>query len=138
MRRGGCEDGGVSTAPRASSEFVAWLAARHPAVEGLRREHVEFNEELLPHVLFGDVTRYAAELARESAEQPRARKRLHALLADLDVALAEASDGDDEVATLVWVSFVENAQGVPGDDEEVLRDHLRSFPHLSEALSHYE
>ena len=110
----------------------------HPVVEELRREHVEFHEELLAHVLFGDVTRYAAELARESAENPQARRRLQALLADLDVALAEASDGDDEVANLVWVSFVENAQGVPGDDEEPLREHLRSYPHLSEALSHYE
>jgi hypothetical protein len=57
-------------------------------------------------------------------------------LGDLDAALAV--DQDDEVGNLIWVSFVENAQGVPGDMEEPLRTRLRGFPHLAEALSHYE
>jgi hypothetical protein len=47
-------------------------------------------------------------------------------------------DQDDEVGNLIRVSFVENAQGVPGDMEEPLRTRLRGFPHLAEALSHYD
>lgn len=49
-----------------------------------------------------------------------------------------AVDQDDEVGNLIWVSFVENVQGVPGDDEEPLRERIRAFPHLAVALSHYE
>ena len=45
---------------------------------------------------------------------------------------------DDRVDNLIWVSFVENAQGVTGDSEEALRDRLRSFPNLAHALSYYE
>jgi hypothetical protein len=90
------------------------------------------NDELLPHVLFGDVTRYAADLARSGGDDPI----LNNLLDDLDSALG--ADRDDEVANLIWVSFVENAQGVPGDDEEALRTRLRGYPHLAEALTHYE
>ena len=71
--------------------------------------------ELLPHVLFGDITRYAAELAYRQDDET-----LDRLLHDLDEALA-AAGRDDEVDNLVWVSFVENAQGVPGDTEEPLR-----------------
>lgn len=48
------------------------------------------------------------------------------------------SGAGDPVHNLIWVSFVENTQGLPGDSEEALRDRLRSFPNLARALSHYE
>jgi len=120
--------------PRKASAFVEWLAGRYSIIDELERQHVTDNGELLPHLLFGDVTRYAAELARSSGDQAAAT--LDALLGDLDAALAAGQD--DEVGNLIWVSFVENAQGVPGDAEEPLRIRLRGFPHLAEALSHYE
>ena len=93
--------------------------------------------ELLAHVLFGDVTRYAADLARQAPEDREADTRLQRLLEDLDPAILPEGE-DDPVDNLVWVSFVENAQGVAGDDEEPLRDRLRSFPNLARALSFYE
>jgi len=120
------------SSPRTAAAFVEWLAGRYPAVEELRREHIADNDELLPHVLFGDVTRYAADLARGGGDDAV----LDHLLSDLDSALG--SGQDDEVANLIWVSFVENAQGVAGDEEEALRGRLRSHPHLAEALRHYE
>jgi hypothetical protein len=46
------------------------------------------------------------------------------LLTDLDQALTGAADETD---ALIWASFVENAQGTSGDDEERLRDELGSF-----------
>jgi hypothetical protein len=89
-------------------------------------------------VLFGDVTRYAADLARRAAEQPEADTQLLRLLEDLDLAIVAEGQDDDPVDNLVWVSFVENAQGVAGDADESLRDRLRRFPNLARALSYYE
>lgn len=124
--------------PRSSTEFVDWLAARYPAVAQLRDEHVQDYEELLPHVLFGDITRYASELARRAPADPGAADELRQLLQDLDAAIREALGTDDAVENVLWVSFVENASGVPGDPEEALRKEIRRFPSLAHALSHYE
>jgi len=85
------------------------------------------NGELLPQVLFGDVTRYTLAPARKGEVD-----ELNRLLGDLDAALGGP---EDEVANLVWVSFVENAST---DDDEPLRAKLRRFPELARALSHYE
>ena len=123
----------MDEAPRTATEFVGWLVERHPALASIRDEHLVDNDGLLPHVFFGDVTRYASWLAREGANATD----LDRLLADLDRSLSEG-DADDEVENLIWVSFVENAQGVPGDDEEALRHELRRYPHLANALAHYE
>jgi hypothetical protein len=106
---------------------VEWLVGRHRALAPVLEQHLADNDELLPHVLFGDVTRYALALARVGDKES-----LHRLLSDLDSALDEA---DDQVANLVWVSFVENAST---DEDEPLRSELRGFPHLARALSHYE
>jgi hypothetical protein len=123
--------------PRSSPEFIDWLAVRHPAVEELRAEHVDYYGELLPHVLFGDITRDAAELARRAKTDPEAADDLRRLLQDLDDAIREGDGTDDAVENVVFVSFVENASGVPGDSEEALRDEIRRFPSLAHALSHY-
>jgi hypothetical protein len=120
-------------APRTSVAFVEWLASRHPAVGELLDEHLSDYDELLPHVFFGDVARYAAEVARAGDVSAGS---LDSLLLDLDAALA--ADRNDEVGNLIWGSFVENAQGVPGDAEEPLRRRLRDFRHLADVLGHYE
>ena len=117
----------MTDAPRTSPEFVSWLVARHPGLVPVLDEHLADNDELLPHMLFGDVTRYALALARDDEMDD-----LDRLLTDLDIALGDA---DDEVANLVWVSFVENAST---DDDEPLRSALRAYPSLARALTHYE
>ena len=120
----------MSSPPRTSSAFVEWLVARHPDLAPILEEHLADDGELLPHVFFGDVTRYASELARR-----RDAARLDPLLRDLDGALTGAGDETDN---LIWVSFVENAQGASGDAEEQLREELRAYPDLAGSLSHYE
>src|SRR5688572_6987132 len=128
----------MTVAPRTAPEFVDWLVARHPPLAAILGEHLSyFGGEMLPHVLFGDVTRYAGDLARRATVDPRAGADLRMLLKDLDEAMLPEGH-DDPVDNLIWVSFVENAQGVARDPEESLRDRLRSFPSLSRALSHYE
>jgi hypothetical protein len=120
----------VTDAPRSSAEFVRWLATRHSGLAPLLDEHLGDHDELLPHVLFGDVTRYASALARRGDLDD-----LSGLLSDLDGAL---DDSDDEVDNLISVSFVENAQGVAGDDEAELRRQIRRHPNLARQLSRYE
>jgi hypothetical protein len=111
-------------APRLSS-LVA--VARHSGLVPVLDEHLADNDELLPHMVFGNVTRFALTLARHGEVDD-----LDRLLSDLDAGLG---DSDDEVANLVWVSFVENAST---DEDEPLRAALRAFPNLTRALSHYE
>ena len=89
---------------------------------------------MLAHVLFGDVTRFAADLARRAADEAQADAELLRLLEDLDQAILPEGQEDDPVNNLVWVSFVENA---PTDADEPLRTRLRSFPNLARALSFY-
>jgi hypothetical protein len=117
----------VTEVPRAQPEFVNWLVDRHPGLAPVLEEHLATYDELLPHVFFGDVTRYALSLARDGEID-----ELNRLLGDLDAALDES---EDEVANLVSVSFVENAST---DEDEPLRTGLRGFPHLARALNHYE
>jgi hypothetical protein len=129
----------MTVAPRTAPEFVEWLVGRHPPLAAILDEHLsDYGGEMLSHVLFGDVTRYAADLARRATFDPRADEDLQVLLMDLDEAMLPEEDDDDPVNNLIWVSFVENAQGVTGDSEESLRDRVRSFPRLGRALSHYE
>jgi hypothetical protein len=129
----------MTDAPREAAVFVDWLVAKHPRLAPIREEHLSDNGgELLPHVLFGDVTRHAAGLARRAADDPDADDELRRLLEDLNGAMLPVGADDDPVDNLIWVSFVENSQGVAGDSEEALRDRLRSFPNLARALSHYE
>jgi hypothetical protein len=122
----------VADAPRSPAAFIEWLVARHSDLAAIRNEHLRDYGELLPHVLFGDVTRYAAGLARSGADDAT----LDGLLNDLDSALEAGRD--DEVGNLIAASCVENAQGIPGDAEEPLRARLQHYPHLAEALAHSE
>lgn len=100
-------------------------------------EHLNGYDELLPHVFFADVTRHAAELARRAEVETAAGDELTRLLEDLESSFVLHAERD-EVDDLIWVSFVENAQGVVGDEDEFLREALRRYPRLASALSHYE
>jgi len=115
---------------------IRWLASRAAsrACSDLK-EHLDDNGELLPHLLFGDVTRYAADLARRAETEPDADVALIRLLEDLDGAILPEGEDDDPVDNVLWVSFVEDAST---DEDEPLRSRLREFPNLARALSHYE
>jgi len=125
----------VTEALRTQPEYVEWLVSRHRDLAPTLEEHLTDNGELLAHVLFGDVTRNAADLARRATAEPEADAELIRLLGDLDAAILPEGQEDDPVNNLVWASFVENAST---DADEPLRTRLRSFPNLARALSHYE
>jgi hypothetical protein len=70
------------------------LAETEPALARLRDEHIAFNGELLPHVLFGDVTRWIV------AHAPATHV--------LQVLERHIATGDADVDNLIGVSFLEN------------------------------
>ena len=72
-----------------------------PATAPLVADHIDFYEELLPHVLFGDITRWAQDEARRDPASPA----LARLLELLEAAYVE---GDNDVRNVLTVSFVEN------------------------------
>lgn len=95
--------------------FVRSMVVRFPGLSALLEAHVEDNRgELLPHVFFGDVTRYVLSLvlaAIDGGLPPR--RELRDILDYLEEAYA---GGDAELQELISVSFLENLPrpGEPG------------------------
>jgi len=80
-----------------SEAFCEELARLFPDVASVLSNHLADNDELLPHVFMGDVTRYVLS-------DPPSRQ---ALVNHLDEALRE---GGTDLQELVAVSFVENLE----------------------------
>lgn len=95
--------------------FVRSLVERFPRLVGLLDEHIEDNfGEILPHLFFGDLTRYVVSLflaARDGGDKST-RQELRAILDFLEQSYASA---DDEVQELISVSFLEH---LPRADED--------------------
>lgn len=83
-----------------SQAFVGELSSAVPESQELIAEHLEFNEELLLHLLIADLRRMALAMFEQDEVDP-----LQRLLAVLDRSLTE---GDDFVSDAVAVSFVED------------------------------
>ena len=84
--------------------FVARLLEVVPELRSEYEEHIEDNDELLPHVFMGAVTRFAIAKTVEGRNQP-ALQRLLAFLEE------QANSGSDSIRELIGVSFVENLTG---------------------------
>lgn len=115
-------------------EFVEGIVERFPSLGEVFAEHVSDNfGEVLPHLFFGDLTRYvvSAHLGVGSGEHPEdivIEHHLTAMLKDLEVAYA---GGDPEVQELIAVSFLEN---LPRPDEEGSGIRARLGPQLTAQL----
>jgi len=81
-------------------DLVRDLVASAPELNAVLLEHLADNDELLPHVLFGDVTRWLVARGPDTA-----------VLAVLE---RHMDTGDDEVQNVLVVSFLENLIGEPG------------------------
>lgn len=93
-----------------TQDFARRVVAAVPDLEPVLAEHLEDNvDELLPHVFFGDVTRWAEQQASTSPGSPA----LERLLGELTAGFAS---GDEEVRDLITVSFLENLD----DDSPVI------------------
>jgi len=83
-------------------EVVTMLVKTVPEFAATLDEHVKTFDELLPHVLFGDLTRFVTE-AHNAGEDELVERCLRFLGDAL-------THGDPKVTNLVQVSFIENMQ----------------------------
>jgi hypothetical protein len=71
-------------------------------------EHIEFNEELLPHVFFGDCNDFVIKLIKE--EDPQILERIYNFYERM------ATNGDGDVRNVLTVTIL----AYQGDDSKVL------------------
>jgi hypothetical protein len=91
--------------------LVDRLVATYPELRTLHQEHVDTFGELLPHVLFGELTAWLvnAYIADPEVGPEAAWRRI---LADLE---RDYETGDPDVRELLYASFLEN---LPHPDED--------------------
>lgn len=107
------------------------LLQRAPELRPLLDEHIQQYDELLPHVFFGDVTRFVMDRVRAEGgagnHDPVARR----ILGFLEDAMASS---DENVQELVSVSFLENL-----DPSDPAYEELKAMlgPNLRRELENY-
>jgi hypothetical protein len=103
--------------------FVRDLAVRFPSLVPLLEEHLNDNfGELLPHIFFGDVVRWAVTLMTMT-DAERNLTSLLELRKFLSYLESAYSSGNDELQELLSVSFLENLPR-PGEDGAAIRKQL--------------
>lgn len=103
--------------------FVRSLVSRFAGLRELLEEHVEDNfGEILPHVFFGDLTRYILSLlsAATAGGGLPPRSELREILDYLEEAYSEANE---EIQELISVSFLENLPR-PGENGSQIREMI--------------
>lgn len=92
-----------------ATEFTRELARSIPELEPLLRDHEARNfGDLLPHVFFGDVTRFVMELHNDAeAGSLAAERTLGAILTALEDGMRGS---DDDITELIGASFLDNLE----------------------------
>ena len=114
-----------------SIQVVESLAGCSSGLRVLLEEHSKDNGgEILPHVFFGDLTRYALSLLPDtrSVGEPLQKHELREILNRLEEAYSE---NDSEITELISVSFLESLPQ-PGDVGSQIRDLIG--PNLKKQL----
>ena len=93
--------------------FVDLLRSAVPGVEDVYRAHIERNDELLQHVLLGDLTRFVLSEADTHGQDSFVLRQIMPLL-----EAAMGSD-DEKLQELIAVSFLENVLPEDGGFEAV-------------------
>lgn len=96
-----------------TEQFARKILAIVPELHETYKAHIDNNDELLPHVFLGDITRFILH-ASKMIDQRDAITRLLKVLED-----GLLSD-QDEIVELVTVSFIEN---LCGEDEAIAFMH---------------
>ena len=101
-----------------TGDLLRDLQAADPAVGSIVKEHLADHDEVLPHLLMADITRWLVHVS------PRARV--------LDVLERHSLIGDAHVQDVIGASFLENLLG----EDAAVRDALG--PHLAAELARME
>ena len=83
------------------STFIEYLISEIPQIKDIYNEHINDYDELLMHVLFGDITRFAVSLYKKNSNDETLKK----LLLILDEGFTTS---DKKLQELISVSFLEN------------------------------
>ena len=119
-----------------SDSFVDHLLSMVPELRRVYEEHLSENEELLPHVFLGDVTRFVITEFRKGRSD-RGEPTLDTRVLDriLDLLERAMKSSDTRLRELVSVSFLENL-------DQAGRDYLGIKgllgPALVKELAQYE
>ena len=87
------------------SDLIELLMKVAPGLVAVLEEHRASHDELLPHVFFGDVTRFVVS---GFADRPDRRAQADGILSRLEGAMGYALD---DIQTLISTSFCENLMG---------------------------
>lgn len=102
--------------PAAQTAFVGALCWHVPELLPTMQAHLDTYEELLPHVLMGDVTRWIVEKFCENPEDELLKKTLEFMEKSF-------SQGSYDTQEIITVSFLENLPS-PGEDGFEVRSLL--------------
>jgi hypothetical protein len=94
----------------ATHRFIDSLISQVPELRPLLDEHLRDNDQLLPHVFMGDLTRFVVDLHADAYQTTGAAEAsLLQILKEILTALEAAMEsGDEDVKELIAVSFLEN------------------------------
>ena len=121
---------------RTRHDFVKELIKEVPELHSLLTQHLSENDELFPHVFFGDLTRLIIDLHRKAQKENRGSDDSKFLLRKILHKLEEGmGSNDEEVQELIATSFLENLY--PYDDSY---ESLKSLfgPSLLRELKNFE
>ena len=112
------------------TQFVRSMVSRFPSLHSLLEEHIKDNYgEMLPHVFFGELTRYVLSLSFAASKSGLSPQR--ELQDILDYLEDMYSSGDQKVQELISVSFLEN---LPRQDEPGAQVRKMVGPNLRRQL----
>jgi len=121
---------------RTRYDFAKELVEEVPELHSLLTRHLSENDELLPHVFFGDLTRLIIDLHRKARKENQGSDDSKFLLRKILHKLEEGMGSNDEdVQELIATSFLENLY--PEDDSY---ESLKSLfgPSLLKELKNFE
>lgn len=115
--------------PPSTIACVNKLLEQVPELRPVYDEHIHDNDDLLPHMFLGDVTRYVVQQVRSGDMGPT--KPVSRILEFFEWCMVSS---DDQVKELVSVSFVEN---LAEHDDVLARLKGLIGPKLAQELKNY-
>ena len=92
----------------ATHRFIDFLISQVSELRPVLDEHLRNNDQLLPHVFMGDLTRFVVDLHAESLQKTAEASSSQILRTILRALESGMESGDEGVKELIGVSFLEN------------------------------